>query len=221
MRRLVSALTLQQARLTRQRGKSIRSLADKTGLLYFGAVDHHRDEHDVVRGLTVSTTHKDKHYAVGSYDGYDIAIADRYDTTKTSVGKHSHHWCILQVSLLHAKHIPHVFLMPVHRSERFAHLFMGMRHMAPIEHFMHVRYSSEFSSRYGVYVSPQHHSHADDWLTQSLTSGIAAHFWPHAIEFKDGKLFVYITEHRLSETVLGSALQSALWLADALDQRSN
>ena len=221
MKKVVATISLQQLRDTRARGKVIRHLADKTGLLYFGAVDHHRDEHDVVRGLTVSTSHKDKHYAVGTYDGYDIALVDRYDVTKSPQGTLRHNWVIIQISLLKAVHIPSVFILPLHRADRFSHLFTGLRHMAPIEQFSHATFPHEFASRYTVYVPPQHHLNAYDWLSQPLTARIAAHFWPHAIEFKEGKIYVYITEHRLTETVLGSAVESALWLADALDQRAD
>jgi hypothetical protein len=55
----------------RARGVVLRRFSKKLGFVYFGNVDQHDDEHEVIRGLTVSTTHKDAHYAVGSFDDYD------------------------------------------------------------------------------------------------------------------------------------------------------
>jgi hypothetical protein len=202
---------IHRALSSRQRGQTIKKVADKIGLLSFGAVDHHRDEHDVVLGLTTSTSHKDRHYAVGSFDGYDIAIVDRSDTSRQPKGKKSHHnWVIVQVSLPQAQDVPHVFLLPSSKDEKFLHLFAGARHLSPL---------SDFADRYIPYVTPRHNHSAHELLNDSLTKGIAAHFWPHAVEWHRKHVYVYITEHRLSETVLGSAIQSALWLADMLDQR--
>jgi len=47
--------------------------------------------------------------------------------------------------------------------------------------------------------------------------GIAGRFWPHGIELKGDTLYVYITDHRLSSTVIMSTISSALWLAHSLD----
>lgn len=46
----------------RSRGAVLKKFAHKIGLVYFGVVDQHQDDHEVIRGLTVSTTHRDDHY---------------------------------------------------------------------------------------------------------------------------------------------------------------
>lgn len=220
MSRVWSALTLKKARLTRQRGKVLRSIADTLGLVSFGAVDHHKDDHDSIRGLTVSTSHKDKHYAVGAHDGYDIAMVDRHDTIRASGRTEQHLWCIIRVSLREATSLPHVFLLPKgNGSTQFARLFTALRHMQPVNDFFTSAHSHEFHGRYDVMAAPHHAQEIETILTTTHTAGIAARFWPHAVEINNGHLYVYITEHRLSKTVLAGATSSALWLADALDQR--
>lgn len=201
-----------------QRGYTIKDVSKRLGLLYFGVVDYRQDDHEVIRGLTVSTTHRDKHYAVGSYDGYDIAMVDRYDQSKDGTKSIRHNWCIIQISLHAPQSIPHVFVLPHDRSGRFAHLFVGLRHLQVIHDLTEQQYSSEFTDRYNLNAPPHQALEVERWISPSVALGIAARFWPHAIEIRDGKLYVYITEHRLDEAVLGGAIASALWLAEIIDQ---
>ncbi len=220
MHRLLSALSLNKARLTLARGKVIRTVAKRFGLVSFGAVDASSDDHEVIRGLTVSTTHTDKHYAVGTFDGYDVAVVDRYDRSRgTYSSAESHNWAIVQVTLQRALDLPHVFLLPLHRAEHYDQLFTGTRHLSPVHQFSDAEGPVEFVQRYQLYVAPRDAFDAEAFLTTEFYRGVAAHFWPHAIEIKDGKVLVYLTQHRLEETVLESAIQAALWLADWLDIR--
>lgn len=203
----------------RARGKVIRHFASKLGLVYFGTVDQHDDDHEVVRGLTVSTTHKDAHYAVGSFDGYDISIVDRFDVV---IGQDKqpveHSWLILQVSL-ESRDLPHVFLNPLgHNITAYSKFIAAYNRLQIVNNVFNDVHSPEFHARYEVHSNVTHALRLEQALSSQVTQTIAAHFWPHAIEVYDGKLYVYITEHRLSETVLGSTLQSAVWLASVLDQ---
>lgn len=209
-------------RLTASRGRTLRQTAERLGLVYFGGVDHNQDEHDAVRGLTVSTTHRDKHFAVGTYDGYDIAIVDRYDTTKLPGAKTvTHNWAILQVSLAPRQHLPHLFFLPLHRESTFAHLFTSTRQLAPARQYLTGTFPLEFASRYQLYVRPSDAATLDQDLLQKLLPQLAAYFWPHAVEMQDNKIFVYLIEHRLDEAVLQSAIQSALWLAELVENHTD
>ncbi|MAU33897.1 hypothetical protein CMN23_02065 [Candidatus Saccharibacteria bacterium] len=211
------AESIRRARLTRQRGKVLKSFSRKLGLVYFGAVDQHQDDHDIVRGMTVSTTHTDKHFAVGAYEGRDLAIVDRADTMQLAEGeRHYHAWTILQLNLGTAKELPHLFFSPRHREMHFDHYFHAQRQLTDVSSSFQP--NTEFVQRYQLYLSPQLMPDAEGILSDSILSGLSVRFWPHAIEIIDGKLIVYLTEHRLDETVLGAAVQSALWLADALQR---
>lgn len=221
MGRILSSLSLSRARLTYARGKTLRTVAKRFGLLSFGGVDASSDDHEVIRGLTVSTTHADKHYAVGTFDGYDVAVADRYDHSRIKGVSDDHNWAIVQVSLQDALDLPHVFLLPLHRVEHFDQLFTGSRQLSPVHQYSESEAPAEFIQRYQLYVAPRDAFDAEAFLTPEFYRGISVHFWPHAIEIKDGKVLVYITEHRLEETVLESAIQAALWLADWLDTRES
>src|SRR5680860_1649224 len=87
-------------------GRVISKFAKKTGLLYFGFVNQHSDDHKIVRGLTVSSTHQDNHYSVGSVGDYNISVVDRSDYIVEPHNKtFLHNWLIfaieLKLSLIH------------------------------------------------------------------------------------------------------------------------
>jgi len=208
--------------VTRSRGRSIRSFADKLGFVYFGSVDQHEDDHEIIRGLTVSTSHRDTHYAVGSYDGYNISMVDRYDILKHGNEPTSEHsWLILQVSLTDAE-LPHIFLKPKgHSPAAYNKFFTAYNTLHAVNTMFLAPHSAEFHARYDVYGLSSRALEIEESLTTHVTNTIAARFWPHAIEIFEGKVYVYITEHRLTETMLGATLESATWLASVLDKRED
>ncbi|MGH7930399.1 MAG: hypothetical protein ACREQV_21720, partial [Candidatus Binatia bacterium] len=58
-------------------GRAIRRFIKRFDLVYFGKVDHRYDEHAVLRGVTASAQHIDRHFAVGNIKGRDISILER------------------------------------------------------------------------------------------------------------------------------------------------
>jgi hypothetical protein len=206
----------------RARGVVLRRFSKKLGFVYFGNVDQHDDEHEVIRGLTVSTTHKDAHYAVGSFDDYDISVVDRFDVVAPAGRKPTQHsWLIYQINL-HTKALPHLFFRPLgHSPEAYNRFFTAHTTLNVINDVFSVEHSRDFHSRYELYGNATHALELEPILTSYVTQILAARFWPHAIEIYDGKLYVYITEHRLNETVLGSTLQATTWLASILDGKAD
>lgn len=206
--------------LVRARGKALKAFSDKVGLVYFGSVDQHVDEHDVIRGLTVSTTHKDTHYAVGSYDGYDVSMVDRFDVLVNHAKKPiEHSWLIMRVSLRGGS-LPHVFFTPRgHSPEAYNSFFTAFNTLHSINEVFDAVHDDEFHARYEVYGLATHTPELESFITPEVTRVLAARFWPHAIEIFDGNVYVYITEHRRPEleAVLGPTLQSAVWLASVVD----
>jgi hypothetical protein len=208
--------------LIRSRGVAIRRFASKTGLVYFGTVDQHEDEHEVIRGLTVSTTHRDAHYAVGSFDGYDISIVDRFDVIVDAHHEAAEHsWLIFRANL-QDESLPHLFFKPLgHSPAAYNKFFTAFNHLHIINDVFNDAHSQEFHARYELFGLATHALALEETLTPYVTQTIAARFWPHAIEIYEGKLYVYITEHRLSETVFGATLQATTWLASILDKKED
>ncbi|MDB5180240.1 MAG: hypothetical protein JWN12_872 [Candidatus Saccharibacteria bacterium] len=210
--------------LIRARGKVIRRFASKIGLVYFGTVDQHEDEHEIIRGLTVSTTHRDAHYTVGSFDDYDISMVDRFDVSYDAHHQPiEHSWLILQVSLQDVA-LPHIFFKPLgHSPAAYNKFFTAFNTLHVINDVFNNTHSPEFHTRYELYGLATHVVTLEDTLTPLVTQTIAARFWPHAIEIYEGKLYVYITEHRRREfeAVLGPTLQATTWLAGVLDKKED
>ena len=70
----------------RQQRGAIESFADKAGLVYFGYVDQRDDDHRLIRGHTVSATHQDNHYCIGTVRGYDVMLVLRNDVVRVPSG---------------------------------------------------------------------------------------------------------------------------------------
>jgi hypothetical protein len=187
--------------------------------VYFGSLSH-EDDHEVIRGITVSISHKDGHYAIGSCDGYDISMIDR-DDTHLDNGKVGHRrWAIIQVTLKRLSGVVEALLIPHDNAHRYDASYGAQRHIQPIDQLVSNHYSAEFINRYQL-LAPSHQSaDVNAAFTPALADIAALKLWPHAVELRDQKLLIYITEDRLNETVLRVAIESALWLADSLDQRA-
>ena len=203
-----------------KRGAILRKFAKKLGFVYFGVVDQHQDDHEVIRGLTVSTSHKDDHYAVGSFDGYDVSLVDRFDMVIDQSGKASEHsWVIIQVTLEQSTRLPHIFMKPHnHAQDAYAKFFSAFNFLKPVNNLFHQTHSHEFNARYEVYANSSHAQDIEQVLTPEATNTIAARLWPHAIEIFEGKLYLYTAQTTLNETLLETCLESAIWLAQTLDK---
>lgn len=217
---LLQRVLRRNSSLLRARGRVIRTFSKKIGLVTFGSVDQSDDEIGIIRGLTASTTHQDSHYAVGSYDEYDISIVDRFDITVDHTGKTTQQtWLIMQIDLQRSKTIPHLFLQPVNHSHgSYAKFFVAFHHLQSVNAMLMQQHSHEFHARYNLFAASSHAQEIDELFAPAITNTIAARFWPHAVEILDNKLYVYTTDKHLTTTMLESALESALWLAQVLDQ---
>lgn len=204
----------------RARGQVLRKFARKIGLVYFGVVDQHTDEHELIRGLTISTTHRDTHYAVGSYDGYDVSMVDRFDIyIDPSGAEKDHNWVILQIGLERVATTPHLFLKPIGpQAGAYDRFFSATHNLHPVNALLIGQHSSEFHSRYELYTAAAHAVEAEELLTTEVTQQIAARFWPHAVEIYQNKLYFYITDDALTEQLLETALSAGLWLARIVDE---
>lgn len=210
--------TVKKIARSRQRGAVIRKVARQLGLVYFGALSHD-DDHEVIRGITVSIRHKDNHYATGSFDGYDVSLVDRDDTVKDGSSVTHRRWAIVQVALKHQPPASDIILLSHDTAHHYTKALSGLRHIQAIDVLVTHPYSAEFLRRYSI-MAPSHHAlEVNKTVTPPLADLAAIKLWPHSVELKEQKLLVYITEDRLNETVLRVAIESALWLADSLDQR--
>lgn len=202
----------------RARGAALKSFASKIGLVYFGSVHQVEDDHDMIRGFTASLKHKDTHFAVGTYDGYNVRLVNRFDVVRLAgTPYHEQIWTILEVDLETKSH-PHVYFIPTGREAgEYGRIFATQPLAQPINTLITHNKSPEFHGRFNIVANPTYAHQIESVFPSPIIAGIAARFWPHGIEVQNGKLLVYITEHRLEKAVLESTLASALWLAEAIN----
>lgn len=219
--RKLKHISARNSLLGRARKKAIMRFTNKLNFVYFGHVDQHDDEHHIIRGLTVSSSHHDESYSVGSYDGYDISIVDRHDIVQSPSGQeHSHRWLIFEFDL-HSTDIPHVFLGGHnHKDSSYAKLFTSVPSMQPVPLGTLEAHSGEFEARYSLFTNPTQFIEVEKLFTAEVTRTIAAHFWPLAAEVYEGALYVYSDDLHITSNLLDAIFQNGLWLAKQLDSRA-
>lgn len=201
-----------------KRGRVIMKFAEKLGFVYFGSVDQHHDDHHIIRGLTVSASHEDAHYSVGSFDGYDVSIVDRIDTVKNAAGNsRTHTWLIVEIDL-HNNDIPHLFVgAHDHSDTAYAKLFTAFPALTKIPLGTFEEYPEEFTKRYSMFGMGSQFLTLEKYLNAETTRTVAAHFWPLSFEIFEGALYVYSDSNTLSSHLLDTMIKNALWLAEQLD----
>lgn len=205
---------------SRARKRSITHFAEKMGFVYFGSVDQYIDDHHIIRGLTVSSSHKDDNYVVGSINSYDISLVNRVDTVPDNKGvQRMHSWLVFEIGLHQGFDVPHIFLEPqAQRTRSFAKLFTTHSHMQIVPLGMLEPYSDEFMNRYHVFAAPSHFIETERYFSSSVTRTLAAHFWPIAVEVSEGSLYLYASNQVITEHLLETMLRNGIWLATKLEK---
>lgn len=202
----------------RRRSDIVRKFTNLIGLVNFGTVHQHDDEFDAIRGFTASVTHRDTQYAIGTYNGYNIRVVNRFDVVKVKKESKERFWTIIELDL-ERRDIPHIFFVPSGQEEvGYRRLYTARPNMQSLNVVLGNLYSPEFHSRFEVMARPTNIDRIEQVFSSAIAAGIATRFWPNGIEIERGHLMVYIAEHRLSKAVLEATLTSALWLADALSE---
>jgi hypothetical protein len=195
----------------------IRQFATKYHLVYFGGVDSQEDDHQLVRGVTVSTSHRDNHYTVGTLQGRDIILVQRRNTLKFPGKADSQYkWLIMQLDLGRTN-LPHIFIDAHHHDETFyANLFIALPQFQEITN-QFAGHDPAFQRHCKVFGFPHEYQAAVATLHTEATKAIGHHFHQFDYEIIDDRLYVYASNGVVTMTVLQEMLRVGLWLADVLD----
>lgn len=204
----------------RKRGRLLRQFSEKLGLAHLGSMHQHDDEYDAIRGFTASTSHRDAHYAVGTYEGVNVRVVDRFDVQRRH-GKLStpQAWAVFEFELL-TTDIPHTFFIPTGKDGgAYERVFSANIHMQPLNSILqHVNHSPSFYGRYQILSRATHSHRVESLLTSPVIFGIGEKLWPHALEVNRNKLYVYQREEALSMERLDTAFIAGLWLVNELNR---
>lgn len=215
-------ILMRNSLISRSRKNAIVRFANKVGFVYFGHVDQHDDEHHIIRGLTISLSHQDESYSVGSFQGYDVSLVDRHDIVESADKQtRTHRWLIFEFDLHSEADVPHVFLgAHTHRNSSYAKLFTSVPSLQFVPLGTFETHSEEFSARYSLFANPTQFIEVERLFTAEVTRTIAAHFWPLAVEVFEGAVYVYSDSQTVTAHLLETMLKNGLWLATQLDDRS-
>lgn len=194
--------------------------ADKLGLVYFGYVDQRNDEHRLVRGLTVSGSHRDNHYCIGTFNTYDVTLVERTDTLHFPGKASKNHTWIIMAFDLHTSHdLPHLFVgLHTHSDTFYSHLFTKFSSLTRIPLSTYGTYDPQFLHRYAIYTEPSQFHAAERLITPEVARAIASHFGSLTFEIVDNCLYVYTEHQRPTSQLLDTMIKNGAWLARVIDE---
>ena len=200
---------------TRMTGGTIARFAEKVGLVYFGYVDQRDDDHRLIRGHTVSQTHQDNHYCIGTVRGYDVMLTLRNDVIRTNTGKEQRcHWLIYTIDLHTKADVPHCYVGHRSRDDVFA---ASYRQLHPLAIGGLGAYPHSFSGQYTMYGAATNSYAIERIINPQIAEVIATHFQGMSIEIEDGAVYLYVESERPNEAQLEKMLSNGLWLVEAID----
>jgi len=201
-----------------KRRRIIQQFVDSVGLVYFGLVDQYSDEHKIIRGFTVSSSHRDDDFSVGSFEGYDISLVNRQDMTindKKSVTAHD--WLLLEIQLLNQTNLPHLFIESRSGADSPIASILNVTTLKKVSLGTLEEYPIDFSTRYSIYASPDHAIESQQLIPASAARSIGTHFWPLSVEVLESSLIIYSYKEKVSKHLLNMMLTDGIWLAKQLD----
>lgn len=205
---------------SRKFGKRVvRKFSDKTGLIYFGAVDWQKDDFIPIKGFSVSAKHIDNHYCVGTFEGYDLKLVNRCDALVKNDGSFFYNnFLIVSINLKTEVDIPHIFLDSNNHNEvMFDLLFMTSKNLKNIELGVFENYSHEFTTRYTMYANPMDNIMVQKLFNANLTQVLASHLWPLSVEIQDNILYIYASADKASIHTLETMTTVGMWIAKNID----
>ena len=200
---------------TRLTKRVISRFAEKVGLVYFGYVNQKDDDHRLVRGHTVSQTHLDNHYCIGTVRGYDVVLVSRNDVVRTRGGKLERcHWLIYTIDLHTRQSLPHCYIGHQSRDTVFAAAY---EQLYPIVLGSTAQYPRRFLSEYTVYSTAAHALDIEHILSPQVAEVISTHFSSASFEIEDNTIYLYVESEHPNEALLEKLLSNGLWLAESID----
>lgn len=197
----------------------VKDFSEKIGLVYFGYVDQKDDDHRLVRGYTVSATHQDNYYSIGSVRGYDVMLTIRNDVV-TVPGKNKQrrcHWLIATIDLHTTADLPYLYIGYKTDIETYRSAY---KMTAPLRFGVLGQYPVEFSQNYTPYGEPGRAIEIEKLVSPDIADVICRDFPKISIELDEKTLYLYMESQRPRESTLDTIVSDGLWLAAALDAKS-
>lgn len=199
--------------------KLFKDVAEEYDLVYFGNVSQHSDEHQMVRGFTLSPSHVDRHYCVGTMSGRDVILLERTDTISfPDKPSKSYTWVILQVDLS-IKSPLHIMLNSFHYEEPvYATLFTKLHHLHKFDNIAFSHLDNAFTSAFTVYAALQYIDRFSEVIASDTASIMGHHFKGLDYEILDDELIVYVPAITPSHKDIDHLFKAGVWLAGEIEK---
>lgn len=198
---------------------TMKKLADKYGLVYFGYVSQKADDHKMIRGHTVSTTQIDNHYCLGTVQSYDVSLVHRNDLVRTFKGHDRRcHWLIATIDLKTERELPHFYVGPQADNELFEASYTQLH---PIHMGNTAQYSHKFTSNYFVYAQPEDAIDIEWLLHPAVADVVVSYFENMPFEVENNVLCVYNENQHPGAAQIDKMLENGIWLAKQIDAVTN
>lgn len=207
--------------VSRTRRHVIEKFTKRVSLIYFGAVNQHHDEHRIIRGFTVSSTHLDNHYSIGTVDGIDVSLVDRSDAISKPDGSMTfYNWMVMTFDLKTKQDVPHIFINANnHDNTSYNSLFTTYPMLVKVDMGTFESYDPEFTSRFTVYAALTDAVETERLFPSETARAMGVHFWPYSIEVHEGILYIYSNDKKITSSTLNTMLENGLWLARYIDSQ--
>ncbi len=194
---------------------TVQKIADKYGLIYFGAVDPRKDDYNLLRGFTVSRTQIDSFYTVGTVQGYDVSFVLRNDIMLTR-DQHERrcHWFIVAIRLHADSTLPHFYVGPQASNGVFESTYPQLKQML---FGTMAEYPQKFVSNFSVYARPSDIVGIEQLFPPAAAQVTVSHFGDMSFEIEDNLVYVYSESRYPNAALVETMLQNAMWLAKTLD----
>lgn len=211
---------LKRVGVLRNEKRIIKRFADQFGLVYFGFVSQHDDEHRIVHGLTLSPHHRDEHYCIGTYENYDVVYVERSDILQVGAKvARRYRWHVITFDLKTTRDLPHMLVsVPAHADslQRQFNTKFPTKRLLELGHTQ--PYGNDFSRRYQVYAKPADIVAVESIVTPRVAMMLGEHFKGLSFEISRHVLYVYSEHARLSADLLETILKNGRWLAEIIDR---
>lgn len=198
-----------------------KQICELYDLVYFGSVSQHTDEHEMVRGFTLSPSHVDRHYCVGSIASRDVILLERTDTVSfPDKPSKSYTWIIMQFDLRSSipQHI--VFNSYQYEPPVYATLFTKLQHLHKLEPGV-LPFDPLFGQKFVTYTNLQHSDNLSNIITGDTARTMAYHFANLDYELYDDQLLVYMPTVHPKTKDIEHMTKAGIWLSDELDKRTS
>ncbi len=204
---------------TLSRARLYHDACDRYSLVYFGTVDAQSDEHTLVRGLTVSPRHVDRHYCVGSVEGFEIIMLERTDQLYFPYKQpETYRWTIVQIDLDRIR-LPHVFLDAHHHQSAFYDAFFAKYPtMRKGDVNLFADHDPRFAHAFSTYCTPQDIAIVMQILHYDMTATLGHHFAHYDFELFEDKLLVYSSNRQPTRTVIDDLFRAGIWMAREIEK---